>query len=191
MHSPLPPQLHVFVRDWLSANNILLKSRDGHVLIDSGYVTHAPLTLQLLTSERGLGAEPLAKLVNTHCHSDHIGGNAAVHAAYGCPIEVPEAEAPLIERWDTTALLLDYADQSADRFTVDAVLRSGRDARLGRPRVAAARRAGAPDGRARLLQRRAPRADFRRRAVGERLRLRDARVARPRRAARRRATRST
>jgi glyoxylase-like metal-dependent hydrolase (beta-lactamase superfamily II) len=117
--------MHVFVRDWLSANNILLKSPDGHVLIDSGYVTHAPLTLQLLASERGLGAEPLAKLVNTHCHSDHIGGNAAVRAAYGCPIEVPEAEAPLIERWDTTALLLDYAGQSADRFTVDAVLRPG------------------------------------------------------------------
>jgi hypothetical protein len=33
----LPPQLHVFVRDWLSSNNILLKSPDGHVLIDSGY----------------------------------------------------------------------------------------------------------------------------------------------------------
>ena len=121
----LPPQLHVFVRDWLSANNILLKSREGHVLIDSGYVTHAPLTLQLLASERGLGREPLAKLVNTHCHSDHIGGNAAVHAAYGCPIELPETEAPLIERWDTKALLLDYAGQSADRFSVDAVLRSG------------------------------------------------------------------
>ena len=44
----LPPQLHVFVRDWLSSNNILLKSRDGHVLIDSGYARHAPLTLALL-----------------------------------------------------------------------------------------------------------------------------------------------
>ncbi len=43
----LPPQLHVFVRDWLSSNNILLKSRDGHVLIDSGYMKHAALTLAL------------------------------------------------------------------------------------------------------------------------------------------------
>ncbi len=121
----LPPQMHVFVRDWLSANNVLLKSRDGHVFVDSGYVTHAPLTLELLRSERGLFGEPLAKLVNTHCHSDHIGGNAAIRAVYGCPIELPEAEAPLIERWDTKALLLDYADQSADRFSVDAVLRPG------------------------------------------------------------------
>ena len=118
----LPPQLHVFVRDWLSSNNILLKSRDGHVLIDSGYVRHAPLTLALLASERGLGDAPLAWLVNTHCHSDHVGGNAAIVRRYECPVAVPEAEAPLVERWDRKALLYDYCDQQIERFTVDHVL---------------------------------------------------------------------
>lgn len=121
----LPPQLHVFVRDWLSSNNILLKSRDGHVLIDSGYSRHAPLTLALLRSPRGLGPEPLATLVNTHCHSDHMGGNAAVAGAYGCPIAIPEGEAPLIAAWDTKTLLLDYADQRADRFSAGSLLRAG------------------------------------------------------------------
>jgi glyoxylase-like metal-dependent hydrolase (beta-lactamase superfamily II) len=117
--------MHVFVRDWLSANNILLKSRDGHVLIDSGYGRHAALTLDLLATARGLGNEPLAWLVNTHCHSDHIGGNAAISEKYGCPIAVPEGEAPLIERWDAKALLLDYADQTAPRFRVASALRPG------------------------------------------------------------------
>ncbi|NDP42563.1 MAG: MBL fold metallo-hydrolase [Aromatoleum sp.] len=121
----LPPQLHVFVRDWLSANNILLKSRDGHVLIDTGFGRHAPLTLALLGSPRGLGDQPLAWLVNTHCHSDHIGGNAAVARKYGCPIAVPEGEAPLIDRWDQRALLLSYADQTAERFRVDRALVAG------------------------------------------------------------------
>src|SRR5512132_3274266 len=88
----LPPQLHVFVRDWLSSNNVVLKSRDGNVLIDTGYVSHAPLTLALLASARGIGGEPLAHVVNTHCHSDHIGGNAAIRRAYGCAIAVPEGE---------------------------------------------------------------------------------------------------
>ncbi|MFO1316853.1 MAG: MBL fold metallo-hydrolase [Burkholderiales bacterium] len=125
MHSPLPPQMHVFVRDWLSANNILLRSREGHVLIDTGYVSHAPLTLALLASKRGLGGEPLAKLVNTHGHSDHIGGNAAVRKAYGCPIAFPATEAPLVERWDETGLWLAYADQTAERFTVDELLHPG------------------------------------------------------------------
>lgn len=120
-----PPQLHVFVRDWLSANNVLLKSRDGHVLIDTGYVRHAPLTLALLASARGIGAEPLAWIVNTHCHSDHIGGNAALAAKYGCPIAVPRGEAPLVERWDGKALLYDYCDQRAERFNVDQALGAG------------------------------------------------------------------
>jgi glyoxylase-like metal-dependent hydrolase (beta-lactamase superfamily II) len=81
--------------------------------------------LALLASERGLHGQPLAKLVNTHGHSDHMGGNAAVRAAYGCPIEFPEAEAPIVERWDTKALLLDYADQVADRFPIAGKLRAG------------------------------------------------------------------
>ena len=125
MPALLPPQLHVFVRDWLSANNILLKSPDGHVLIDTGYSRHVPLTLALLATPRGLGDEPLAKIVVTHAHSDHIGGNAALVAKYGCRIAVPASEYPLIERWDTRALLLDYADQRADRFSADERLEAG------------------------------------------------------------------
>jgi len=121
----LPPQVHVFVRDWLSANNVLLKSPAGHVLVDTGYVRHAPLTLALLASPRGLGGEPLAQVVNTHCHSDHMGGNAAVARAYGCGIAVPEGEVAAIEAWDGKALLLDYADQDAERFTPAAALRAG------------------------------------------------------------------
>jgi glyoxylase-like metal-dependent hydrolase (beta-lactamase superfamily II) len=127
----LPPQLHVFVRDWLSSNNVLLKSGEGHVLIDSGYVRHAPLMLALLATHRGLGDEPLARLVNTHCHSDHMGGNAAVAKKYGCPIAVPEGERMLVDRWDGKQLLLDYADQSADRFRADETLYAGTTYRWG------------------------------------------------------------
>ncbi|MEP6679345.1 MAG: MBL fold metallo-hydrolase [Betaproteobacteria bacterium] len=120
-----PPQLRVFVRDWLSSNNILLKSAAGHTLIDTGYGRHAPLMLALLASRQGLDGEPLARIVNTHCHSDHMGGNAAVARAYGCTIAVPEGEAPLIERWDTRALWIDYAGQTAERFAVDDAIVAG------------------------------------------------------------------
>ena len=125
MQSLLPRNVHVFVRDWLSANNILLKSPDGHVLIDSGYVRHAPMTLALLASSQGIGEQPLARLVNTHCHSDHMGGNAAIKARYGCPIVLPEGEVALISTWDEQALLLGYCDQRADRFGVDEIVKPG------------------------------------------------------------------
>ena len=121
----LPPQVRVFVRDWLSSNNILLKGREGHVLIDSGYGRHAPLTLALLATTQGLGAAPLARLVNTHCHSDHMGGNAAIKARYDCPIALPDGEAPLIDAWDENTLLLAYTDQRADRFAYNEVIRAG------------------------------------------------------------------
>jgi glyoxylase-like metal-dependent hydrolase (beta-lactamase superfamily II) len=118
----LPPQVHVFVRDWLSSNNVLLRSPDGHVLIDSGYGRHSRMTLQLLASARGLGDDPLSFLVNTHCHSDHVGGNAAIARKYDCPIAVPAAEAPLVERWDGRALLYDYCDHQVERFVAERVL---------------------------------------------------------------------
>ena len=60
-----------------------------------------------------------------------MGGNAAVARAYGCPIAVPEGEAPLIEAWDEQSLLLDYADQSAERFSVGEILRAGETYRWG------------------------------------------------------------
>jgi glyoxylase-like metal-dependent hydrolase (beta-lactamase superfamily II) len=122
---PLPPQMHVFVRDWLSSNNVLLKSDAGNVVIDSGYHTHAPLTLGLLDGRFGLAGGPLALLVNSHCHSDHIGGNAAIRERYGCAIAVPAGEAKLLDPWDPVGLLLTYADQHAPQFRFDRTLTPG------------------------------------------------------------------
>ena len=121
----LPPQMHVFVRDWLSANHVVLRSDAGCVVIDSGYDKHVPLMLALIASRMGLDGRPLAKLINTHCHSDHVGGNAALRRAYGCTIAVPAGEAPLIDAWDERALLYEYADQRAERFAVDEILEPG------------------------------------------------------------------
>lgn len=121
----LPPGVTVLVRDWLSANNVLLKGEAGNVLVDTGYVRHVPRTLALLEAPDALGGEPLALVVNTHEHSDHMGGNAALARRYGCPIAIPEREGPLVERWDQTALFLDYADQEAEPFRPGRLLSAG------------------------------------------------------------------
>jgi glyoxylase-like metal-dependent hydrolase (beta-lactamase superfamily II) len=119
----------VLERGWLSSNNIVMIGPEGTALVDSGYGAHAPQTIALV--EHALGGRALERLVNTHCHSDHMGGNAALQRRYGCHTSVPVGEAPLIERWDEEALLLSYADQRAERFRVDATITPGDRLRMG------------------------------------------------------------
>jgi glyoxylase-like metal-dependent hydrolase (beta-lactamase superfamily II) len=119
----LPPAIRVIERGWLSSNNVVMTGAEDTVLVDSGYLAHAPQTIALV--EDALGGRALDRLVNTHCHSDHMGGNAALQRRHRCHTSVPVGEAPLIERWDEDALLLAYADQRAERFRVDATMAAG------------------------------------------------------------------
>lgn len=121
----LAPGLQAIVRDWLDANHVLITSRHECVLIDTGCSAHAERTLALLRAPDALGARGLERIVNTHCHSDHMGGNAAIASAYGAPITVPLDAAPIVTRWDTRELLLDYADQQADRFAYAGTIADG------------------------------------------------------------------
>ena len=125
----LPPQIQVLQRGWLSSNNILFDDGDSTTLVDSGYVAHAAQTLLLL--QHALAGKPLARLINTHCHSDHMGGNAAVQRAYGCHTSIPVGEAPAIAAWDDRTLMLKYTGQSAERFTYDDTIAVGDRLRLG------------------------------------------------------------
>ncbi|QNA91215.1 MBL fold metallo-hydrolase [Massilia sp. Dwa41.01b] len=129
--------MQVFERGWLSANNILFTGATT-ALVDSGYVTHAPQTLALV--RHALGERPLERLLNTHLHSDHCGGNAALQAAYGCHTAIPALEADKVARWDEDALSYRATGQQCPRFGFDAVLNPGDELILGdlRWQVAAA-----------------------------------------------------
>ncbi len=125
----LPGSIRIFERGWLSANNILFIGRDETALVDSGYVTHAPQTLALV--RHALGARRLDRLLNTHLHSDHCGGNAALQAHYGCQTAIPEAEAQAVRAWDQDALSYKATGQQCARFGFDATLAPGDELVLG------------------------------------------------------------
>ncbi len=125
----LPDSVLVLERGWLSSNNIVFFDGDSAALVDSGYVSHAAQTLALL--ERALDGRRLTRLINTHSHSDHIGGNAAVQAAHHCHITVPQGIAATIAEWDEDALLLSPLGQRAARFTHDATYAAGDSFVLG------------------------------------------------------------
>jgi glyoxylase-like metal-dependent hydrolase (beta-lactamase superfamily II) len=124
-----PPSLTVIERGWLSANNIVFVHETSAVVVDSGYDSHKKQTLALV--EHALSGRKLDWLVNTHCHSDHMGGNAALQRAYACRTSIPEGEAPLIRAWDEPALMLGPAGQVAERFTIDDTIAPGDTLTMG------------------------------------------------------------
>lgn len=125
----LPPDVRVLERGWLSANNVLLFDGDTATLVDSGYVTHAEQTVTLL--REALGGRHIGRLINTHSHSDHIGGNAAVQRAFGCAIGVPAGMADAVHAWDEQALLLSIAAQQGEAFRHDHVIAPGERLQMG------------------------------------------------------------
>lgn len=120
----LPPGMHVFERGWLSANNILFTGGDETVLVDSGYCTHAPQTLALVESV--LGPRPLDTLINTHLHSDHCGGNAALQARYpDLRTLIPPGHAQQVAEWDPVALTYLPTGQLCPQFGFTRALQPG------------------------------------------------------------------
>ncbi len=129
MSPALPDTLRVLERGWLSANNILFLEGERATLIDSGYVTHAAQTVELV--RHALDGRQLRRLINTHSHSDHIGGNAALKAAFACDILVPVGLQATIADWDENALLLSPLGQQGARFQHDGVIKAGDELELG------------------------------------------------------------
>jgi glyoxylase-like metal-dependent hydrolase (beta-lactamase superfamily II) len=119
----LPPGVTVFERGWLSSNNIVLQDEAGAALVDSGYHAHAAQTVALV--EHALQGRTLDRLINTHLHSDHCGGNAALQARYGCHTAIPEAEAAAVRDWDEGQLSYRATGQGCPRFSFDATLAPG------------------------------------------------------------------
>jgi len=129
----LPDSIQIIERGWLSSNNVLFFEGESATLVDAGYVGHAPQTVELVKSALAARRAPvkLSRLINTHSHSDHIGGNAALQAAFGCRIVIPAGIERMVSDWDTHALLLDAAKQRGDRFAHDAVIEANSEFVMG------------------------------------------------------------
>lgn len=128
----LPPGIEIFERGWLSANNVLLFGEEDVSLVDSGYCAHQQMTVGLVTNaiaQRGLKA--LNKVVNTHLHSDHCGGNAALSEVFDCEIWIPQAEAIAVQDWDQNLLSFEQLGQECPRFSHQALLVPGKEILLG------------------------------------------------------------
>ncbi|WP_431046989.1 MBL fold metallo-hydrolase [Streptomyces sp. P1-3] len=122
---PLPSWVTWQHRPFPDANLLLLHGRQP-ALVDSGFVGHAEQTASWARAHAG----HINLVVNTHWHSDHVGGNALLQASgAGIAAGAPEAEA--IARRDPGCCAAEYLDQPVAPYTVDMPLDDGQILRLG------------------------------------------------------------
>ena len=129
----LPANIAFIERDWLSANHVMFCSGDSATLIDSGYGKFNDVTIEKVDAVLSSWNDAsLDRIINTHIHSDHIGGNAALQRLHrGCSITVPADEQTALVNWDAPDQFLSYADQQAERFAWDDVIEPGQTVPLG------------------------------------------------------------
>jgi glyoxylase-like metal-dependent hydrolase (beta-lactamase superfamily II) len=125
----LGPVLHVLVRGWLSSNNVLLTHAGSATLVDSGHCVHAPQTIELL--RHTLGRTPLGRVLNSHLHADHCGGNAALQRTWPCEVLVPESLIADVHAWDEDALSYRPMRQRIERFSATGSFSPGQMLAIG------------------------------------------------------------
>lgn len=109
-----------FERKFPSANMVLIKD-ELPILIDTGFGSDVKETEQLL-KEAGVSPEELHLIVNTHYHSDHVGGNFHFQKNYGVRIAAHKWEAELINSCNPEACSAEWLDQPVEPYRVDKKL---------------------------------------------------------------------
>ena len=139
MSDPLEALRHcgaqLFVRGWLSANQILFagNAEEPAVVVDTGYFSHAEQTVRLI--EHALAGRSLGRIVNTHLHSDHCGGNRELQARFpGVGTEVPAGFQAAVAPWTEAKLSFKDTGQHCPPFRVDTFFHPGQELKLG-PRL--------------------------------------------------------
>ncbi len=119
----LPDDVRFIARGWLNSNSILFRG-DAPLLIDTGYESHAQMTIDLIHANDVRVAD-LAMIVHTHCHSDHIGGTHVLRAQSRAKTAMHPVEAAWLRAGERRLTWLDYLDQNATFFPVDTELNEG------------------------------------------------------------------
>jgi len=89
--------------------------------VDTGYCSHADQTVDLVRG--ALEGRALDRVLNTHLHSDHCGGNAALQKAWPSVLTaIPPGQADHVRQWDAYALSYTPTGQECPPFRADTLL---------------------------------------------------------------------
>jgi glyoxylase-like metal-dependent hydrolase (beta-lactamase superfamily II) len=129
LQAALPPGVHVLERGWLSSNSVLFEEGECLSAVDTGYVSHGRQTAALI--DHVARGRRLARIINTHLHSDHVGGNARLARRGAVSIWIPAGAADAVRAWDAERLGYRATAQRCARFGFEGVLQAGDVLELG------------------------------------------------------------
>ena len=143
----LPSWVRWAPRPFPDANLLLLHGRSS-ALVDTGFVGHAEETRMWAEAQ---AAGRVGLVVNTHWHSDHVGGNAALQAA-GAEIAASAHDADAVQRGDPGCCVAEYLDQPVAPYRVDRSLDDDEVLTLGEAEWQVVRTPGHTPGHLSLFQ---------------------------------------
>lgn len=110
-------------RGYLSGNHFVYRSKKP-VLIDTAYLPDFPETARLIT-ELGVSLSNTSLIIATHCHCDHIGGNAVIQKESGCDVVLHKIGKHFIDTRDDWSTWWKYYGQEAQFFSTGRALEDG------------------------------------------------------------------
>ena len=119
----LPDRLLFFERTFPSANMVLIRG-PRPILVDPGFGSDVLETERLL-QEAEVPPQSLSLIVNTHYHSDHIGGNSALQKRYSLPIAAHRWDAALVNQRDREVCGAEWLNQPVEPYQVNRPLSEG------------------------------------------------------------------
>lgn len=109
-----------FERKFPSANMVLIRDKKS-TLVDTGFGSDIKETERFI-EQAGVPLEALQLIVNTHYHSDHVGGNHKLQKKYGTPIAAHRWDADLVNRQDVEVCSSVWLDQPVESYQINQKL---------------------------------------------------------------------
>ena len=110
-------------RKFPSANMVLIKDQQT-ILIDSGFKSDVIETEKFLI-ENQISPNDLHLIINTHYHSDHVGGNYYFQNKYHTRVAAHSINAEMVNKTNDEACSAEWLDQPVDPYHVDTYLNDG------------------------------------------------------------------
>lgn len=106
-----------FIEGYGSNSNVYLL---GDILIDTGTGNNKEYLFSEI-KKAGILPEHISKIVNTHCHFDHVGGNHF----FSAEVAIHELDAPVMENGDQMATLAYIFGKSFKPIKINQILKEG------------------------------------------------------------------